>query len=79
MRTIQEKQRQIFGLKEQRESLPEYSAFGDPNWEAIDAMISMLMGIHDYEYFMYAEATVESEAYRCKEWLEGNEDGELFE
>lgn len=38
-RTQDEVARQIDGLKKQKEALPEYSKFGDPNWEKIDAQI----------------------------------------
>ena len=77
MRTEEEKQRQIEGLKRERETLPEISFFGDNNWEPIDAMVSMLMGLTSYQDYEDV-SNVESEAYRCQSWLDGNTDEDLF-
>ena len=79
MRTQKEKQRQIEGLKNQKKTLPEFSFFGDNNWNTIDAMISMLMGITSYEDYEDDEPNVELEAYRCKNWLDGDIEEDLFD
>lgn len=79
MRTEQEKQKQIEGLKKQKETLPEFSSFGDNNWQPIDAMISMLMGLTSYKDYEDDEPNVESEAYRCQNWLDGDTNEDLFE
>ena len=79
MRTEEEKQRQIEGLKKEKESLPEHNFFGDNNWKAIDAMISILTGENSYEDYEDDEPNVEQEAYRCKNWLDGDENDDLFE
>ena len=79
MRTAQEKQRQVEGLKKQKEALPEYSFFGDNNWEAIDAMISIIMELTTYADYENDEPHIESEAYRCQCWLNGESDDDLFD
>lgn len=44
MRTQEEINRQIDGLLKMKTWLPEFSMFGDPNWEKIDAQVSVLKG-----------------------------------
>ena len=66
-------------MRTQKETLPEFSFFGDNNWKPIDAMISMLMGITSYKDYEDDEPNVESEAYRCKDWLDDNTEEDLFE
>jgi hypothetical protein len=78
MRTQEEIQRQIKGLEDLKATLPEYSAFGDNNHEQIETQIGMLMGINDYDDFVNEEDNIESAAYLCKEWMEGNSDEDLF-
>ena len=79
MRTTEEKQIQIDGLKAQKERLPEFSMFGDENWAAIDAMISIVMELATYKQYKYECYFIESEAYRATEWLAGNDDEDLFD
>jgi len=78
MRTLEEKQRQIEGLQKERESLPEYSYFGDNNWEAIDAVILMLKGRMTYSNYENDEYHIESAAHSCEEWLNGDSNEDLF-
>lgn len=42
MRTQEEKKQAIKKLRNEKESLPEYSFFGDPNHEAIEAQIQTI-------------------------------------
>lgn len=37
-------QRQVDGLKKMKSFLPEFSTFGDKNWEKIDAQLGILEG-----------------------------------
>jgi hypothetical protein len=78
MRTEQEKQRQIEGLKMLKATLPEFSLFGNENWIAIDAKISMLMGLSSYEDFQDDFLYIETEANHCQEWLDKLHDEDLF-
>lgn len=79
MRTQEEKDFQIKGLENMKAELPEFSFFGDNNYKAIDAVISMLKGEKTYEDFENAESYVESEAYQCESWLQGFHQENLFE
>lgn len=44
MRTQQEIERQIKGLEKEKQTLPEFNFFGDPNHLAIDYQIKTLKG-----------------------------------
>jgi len=72
MRTHEEIQRQIKGIIDLRNSLPEFSAFGDNNYEPLDTMIDILHGTGNYADYEDAEDAIESAAYEATEWLEGN-------
>lgn len=86
-RTKEEIARQIEGLKRMKKSLPEFSAFGDKNWEKIDAQLDVLEGLKDVDDFYIDETAEEFEdgdndiysaAEEAEEWLNGNAD-DLFE
>lgn len=87
-RTEKEIARQIEGLKKMKKSLPEFSAFGDKNWETIDAQLDVLEGKKDPDDFYVDETSEEFEdgdndiyfaAERTQEWLNGNQKEDLFE
>lgn len=78
MRTQNEINRQIDGLKKEKELLPHYSLFGDDNWAIIDASISILTGESTYEDYENEDYDIESSAYQANEWLNGNTDEDLF-
>lgn len=78
MRTQEEINRQIEGLKKMKENLPETNFFGDNNWEVIDAQIDILQG-GDYEDYQEADYAIEAAAYDATGWLEGDIDEDLFE
>lgn len=44
MRTAEEIKRQVELLGKEKTTVPEFSAFGDNNWERIDAQIDVLEG-----------------------------------
>ena len=86
-RTKEEIARQIEGLKRMKKSLPEFSAFGDKNWEKIDAQLDVLEGLKDADDFYIDETAEEFEdgdndiysaAEEAEEWLNGHAD-DLFE
>ena len=79
MRTPDEVLRQIEGIRKQRERLPEHNFFGDDNYAAFDAQIEILQGSKTYDDYEDDESYTETEAYRAKEWLEGNSDEDLFD
>jgi hypothetical protein len=87
-RTQAEIDRQIEGLTKMKDHLPEYSMFGDANWEKIDAQIAVLKGEaepNDYyinedgEDYEDGDNDVWSEAERASQWLDGEENDDLFE
>jgi len=76
MRTQQEINFQIEGLKEEKKSLPRESVFGDDNWAIIDAMLDVLEGkeVFDEDY----NIDVEYAANEAEDWLNGDSNENLF-
>ena len=72
-RTQEEIDRQIAGLKKERASLPERTAFNDPNWKGIDAQIAVLEGKKDADYYKPVTGDVNDEEE------DESFDGETFE
>lgn len=80
MRTLEQIQEQVIGLRSMKLTLPEYSMFGDNNWEAIDAQINILEGKKSLEdYDEYQEEYLFSEAERASMWLMEDIEENLFE
>ena len=88
MKTKDEIDRQITGLKQMKESLPRYNLFGGNNWSPIEAQISVLNGTATPDKFYEDESAEEfedgdndiyHEAVAAKEWLEGGREEDLFE
>lgn len=80
MRTPEEVLRQIEGLKKLKESLPQFSFFGDNNWEPIDAQLNILESRNTYEdYDAVEDGEIESAAYQAEQWLLCKSDEDLFE
>ena len=77
-RTKEEIDRQISGLKAEKESLPEFTIFGDNNWERIDMQIDILEGKKSYSDFEHEEPEIETVAYQTEQWLDGEDDEDLF-
>ena len=87
-RTQKEIDRQINGLKEQRRLLPNFTLFGDNNWEQIDAQLDVLEGKKTPDDF-YEDETSEDfndgdnntyfEAVKADEWFSGASDEDLFD
>lgn len=79
MRTETEKQEMISKLEGQKEVLPEFSFFGDNNWNQIDAAIDVIENDLDsdeiYDKYEF-ESDVVDYAHVVREWLDGadNED-----
>lgn len=85
MRTQQEIKRQIEGLENEKQTLPEYSHFGDPNHLVIDAKISILDGsnkLSDYDEGDWDNMDEDNKIYRGAEeadnWLQEDDDEDLF-
>lgn len=78
MRSQEEIKRQIEGLKKEKASLPEFNFFNENNWERIDAQLSILDGLETYEDYEEAEQRIESAAYQAQQWLDGEDDEDLF-
>jgi len=86
MRTQEEINRQITGLEQLKTTLPAYSAFGGANHEKIDAQISILKGneeLSDFPEGDWDEMDEENDIFRAAEeaeqWLDGDNDEDLFE
>lgn len=87
-KTQEEINRQIEGLKKMKITLPEFSAFGDKNWEKIDAQLDVLEGKKEPNDFYEDESAEEYQdgdndiynaAVEAEEWMDGNSDEDLFE
>lgn len=79
---------QIEGLKKDKKKLPEFSAFGDKNWEKIDAQIDILEGKGNSDSLYIDETADEYEegdndiyfaAKDAENWLDGSRDEDLFD
>ena len=78
-RTQKEIDRQINGLKEQRRLLPNFTLFGDNNWEQIDAQLDVLEGKKTSEDFNDGDNNTYFEAVKADEWFSGASDEDLFD
>jgi hypothetical protein len=87
-KTQEEINRQIEGLKKMKTTLPEFSHFGDKNWEKIDAQLDVLEDKKEANDFYEGESAEEFEdgdndiynaAVEAEDWLDGNSDEDLFE
>lgn len=88
-RTQDEINIQIEGLKKDKERLPQFSFFGDNNWDSIDAQLDILEGHKIASDFDDDEIIEEDEiaensaireaAERAEDWLEGRIDDNLFD
>lgn len=78
MRTQPEIAMQIEGLENQKIKLPEINFFGDSNWEPIDTMLDVLRG-YSYSDYEDEKPEIETAAYDADQWLQGNNDEDLFE
>jgi len=77
MRSTSEIERQVAGLLNMKNTLPEYSAFGDNNWEGIDAQVAIISGrdtSDDYE-----DGDYYSEALDAEDWLNSSTTEDLFD
>lgn len=79
MRTAAQIARQVEGLRAMKSTLPEFSTFGDPNWESIDAQIEILEGRETAEDYEDEHETVASSARDAEDWLTGYSDDDLFD
>jgi hypothetical protein len=80
-KTEEEIEHMIQQLTEQKKSIPEYTSFGDSNWESIDFMIDVLTNewseadVYDKD----EEFHVESAGIIASQWLDGEiPDEEMF-
>lgn len=88
IRTQKEIDRQINGLKEQRRLLPNFTLFGDNNWEQIDAQLDVLEGKQKPDDFYVDESSEDFEdgdndlyfaAVQAEGWLDGSDNEDLFD
>lgn len=91
VRTENEIDLQIAGLNRDRESLPEYSTFGNPNWGKIDAQILVIQGESDPSDFPSSEDVdgeydpeseeeeIRNAAEEAEQWLNNRDCGNLFD
>lgn len=87
LKTTEEKNIQIEGLKKDKLKFPEFSAFGDKNWEKIDAKLDVLEGLKNPDDFWQDESDedyqdgdndIYNAAIEAEEWMQGNIDDNLF-
>jgi len=85
MRTKEQINAQIEGLKKEKETLPPISGFGTPNHEIIDVKISILLGeqeLEDIDEGDWEEMDAQNEVYRgaeeAQQWLDEDMDEDLF-
>lgn len=65
------------GIKNERETLPEYSSFGDNNWKSLDASIKILESAlsDDYSEHKYErEIDKYDTAYEINYWINNGDD-----
>lgn len=82
MRTEEQKQEMIDKLESQKETLPQFSLFGDNNWQQINDAIRVIdEDLNDDDiYSMYENEEEDTESInyclQVREWLDGadNED-----
>ena len=79
MRTQDEINRQIEGLKADRKSLPEFSLFGDNNWEVIDESIYMLESRTTLDDYDEEDQHLFSSLLTVADWLTGAINEDLFD
>lgn len=79
MRTKEEIDFQIKGLEKSKETVPEYSAFGDNNWEQIDAQISIIKEEKTIEDFDEESDEIYFAADLAVQWLNEEYDSNLFD
>lgn len=79
MRTKDDIQKQITGLKDMRFVLPEFDIFGDSNWAPIDAQIDVLEEIKDVEYlFTTISYNCRVAAKKAVDWLNSDDSTNLY-
>ncbi len=87
-RTQDEINAQIEGLKQDRINIPEFSMFGDKNWEKIDAQLNVLEGKAVPDEYYEDEHNEEYEdgdndvyfaASDAADWLKGDRKEDLFD
>ena len=78
-RTQDEINRQIEGLKADRKSLPEFSLFGNNNWEVIDESIYMLDGRTTLDDYDEEDEHLFSSLLTVADWLTGAINEDLFD
>jgi hypothetical protein len=85
MRTQEQINAQIEGMKKEKETLPPVSRLGTPNHEIIDAKISILLAeqeLDDIDEGDWDEMDAQNEVYRgaeeAQQWLDEEMDEDLF-
>lgn len=89
MRTQEEINRQVEGLKKMKKWFPEYSAFGDPNHKGIDAQLDILEAnkdIMDFDEYNEDEFDDENEHEYIRQqvqiaddWINSQSKQDLFD
>jgi hypothetical protein len=82
-RTQEEINLQIEGLIKMKDKLPEFSFFGDNNWEKIDNQIKVLNGEATSDDFYIDEDSIDNSYYmsaqEAENWLNKETEEDLFE
>lgn len=61
--------------KKIREKLPEFSMFGDANWEKIDRQNELIQRAIDSEELIFCDHVNDDDTdYEVKEWIESGDD-----
>jgi hypothetical protein len=76
-RTQAEIDRQIDGLLKMKDTLPEFSFFGDNNWQLIDIQIEVLKG--DLDADEVTDENLYMGAMDAEQWLSFDREEDLFE
>ena len=81
MKTNQEIRLMIERLEEEKETIPEFSFFGDNNWQMYDTAIRSLKerwSESDLNLQEFEDDQEESLAFSAVQWLDGKIDDEEF-
>lgn len=80
MRTKEEIQRQVDGLKKSKERLQQNGGmFAKQSIGLIEMQIDILTGKDSYSGYEDADPQIESCAYETDQWLQGENDEDLFD
>lgn len=65
-------------LQKERDTIPEFSAFGDHNWDILDDQIHILSHVLNYGCYPLEYDREDDHLYDLFEWLEQGDEGNDF-